>query len=100
MPGPCAEKCQLAEDSAIIKADMAEVKAKQQETHDSTLRMEVGQTNMMDKLEDFMTDQKDKNKTFYERTRWVVTWKGFALLAAGGLSAAYTVILIAEKIGG
>ena len=78
------DKCQLKEDVAVIES-------KQQEIHDSTLRVELGQTVMLDKFDEYMVKNDDQHKTFYERTRYAVTWKSLLFAIAGAIAAIGTI---------
>jgi hypothetical protein len=91
MAGPCAEKCQLAEDAA-------EIKEKQQATHDSTLRMEVKQDAFLETFEEYMATNDSQHQTFFDRTRYAVTWKALGLTTAGILSAIVSIIVIIKFV--
>ena len=78
------DSCQLAEDVASIQKN-------QQETHDTTLRMEVGQTALFDKFDEYIVKNDDQHKTFYARTRYAVTWKALLLAVAGAIAAIGTI---------
>jgi hypothetical protein len=78
------DKCQLKEDVAAMES-------KQQIIHDTTLRMEVGQTALFDKFDEYITKNDDQHKTFYERTRYAVTWKALLFAIAGFIAAIGTI---------
>ena len=78
------ESCKLSDDVSAIET-------KQQEIHDTTLRMELGQTALFDKFDEYITKNDEQHETFYNRTRYAVTWKALLLAIAGFIAAVGTV---------
>jgi hypothetical protein len=79
MSGCNLDDCKLTDDVQAI--------------HDSTLRMEMGQQALMDKFDEYMTTNDEQHKTFFDRTRWAVTWKALGLTVAGFIAAIGTIII-------
>jgi len=69
MAGPCTEKCQLAEDAAVIKSDMAEIKKSNDDTQKIVNGMSVDFGRMSQKLEDYMVRGKDEHDVLFAKTR-------------------------------
>jgi hypothetical protein len=83
-------KCDL--DKCQLTDDVAEIKLKQQEMHDSTIRMEMSQDALVEKIDDYIENGKEDHKELFKRTRWAITWPGLGA-ALGSASIALTVIL-------
>jgi hypothetical protein len=69
MAGPCAEKCQLAEDAAVIKSDMAKIKTSHNDTQKIVNGMAVSFGKMSQKLDDYMERGKDEHDVLFAKTR-------------------------------
>jgi hypothetical protein len=69
MAGPCKEKCQLSEDAAVIKADMAEVKVSHNDTQKIVNGMAVEFGKMSQKLDSYMERGKDEHDVLFAKTR-------------------------------
>jgi len=73
-PAFCKDKCQLAEDAAVIKSDMSELK----DTHNDTQRIVGGMAvefgKMSQKLESYMERGRDEHTALFKRTSGVVKW--------------------------
>lgn len=77
--------CQLTDDLVAIKD-------KQQEMHDSTIRMEASQDALVEKIDVYIEKGKEDHRELFKRTRWAITWPGLGA-ALGSASIALTVVL-------
>jgi hypothetical protein len=96
MAGPCTEKCQLAEDAAVIKAGMEKLEKSHSETQKIVGGMSVKFGRMSQKLEDYMDRGEDEHKALFKRTSGVVKW----VHLAGVIAALGTIIGITVKLVG
>jgi len=91
-------KCDL--DKCQLTDDVAEIKTAQQETHDSTIRMEESQKSLVKSIDKYIEQGGKDHAELFKRTRWVVTWKALGLTAAGLLTATATIVGVVWTFAG
>lgn len=91
MSGCDLKDCQL-------KDDVADIKSKQGEMHDSTIRMEESQKAFVEKIDGYIEKGEKEHTEFFKRTRWGVTWPALGTTVAAMLGGTYTALKLLEVI--
>ena len=85
-------------DSCQLKDDVSEIKTKQQEMHDSTIRMVTSQEAFVKRIDVYIGKGEKEHAEFFKRTRWGVTWPALGTTLAALLGGTYTALKLLEVI--